>query len=158
MLAGFTWLQFVCVALSLCATWYLIMLGAFYFKRIFRARGSPGLQLPESAPHNLMGKSKTPAGYGQLEDGMFSFAPAKPSSELFSGIPPLLSDDLEILLRLAAAHKITATDFCSLFKLVSAKHPGLSGDAELKKKVSDLLHQQLPFALSVEQVLVLWNH
>jgi hypothetical protein len=175
MLHFFTWQQFLIAALIFTIGWYVVVFFLFFKGKISGLlQGKPKVE-PEKLKReweedfedepqddeSLIGKQALPDGVSEVEMHMLGFAPVVHPDEddyrdMQLGIVPDVLEELKAIFHILENEGGNADDFVSLFGMVKAKYPGISGTPN-EAAINDYIRENAPFPIPDEVLANLWN-
>lgn len=167
MLQQFTWEQFLWVAATLAAIWYISVLLLFFRKEI-RGLFTPKSK-PETQPSNpeepeegevfdLMGSTTLSEGVLDIAPDELTFSPKQDTDGKTKKLD-LVSDflqEIKELIDTIEREKGNKEDFHRMFGALKQKYPAIRESGRLETLAS-YLEDHLPFTLTAEEKQHLWD-
>ncbi|GGC42572.1 hypothetical protein GCM10011386_38520 [Parapedobacter defluvii] len=167
MLQQFTWEQFLWVAATLAAVWYISVLLLFFRKEIrglftpenkTNARPSDPGEPEDGEVFDLMGSTAMSEGVLDIAPDELTFSP-KSDTDGKTRKLGLVSDflqEIKELIDTIEREKGNKEDFHKLFDALKQKYPAIRESGRLETLAS-YLEDHLPFTLTDEEMQHLWD-
>lgn len=143
---------------------YYVAVGIYYRKDIaegFRTRNRSGTRdRPEAKRSDVMGPAKTDDAEPQIVDSqdLRFAAPNDKTKALMLGNLADLMHELKTLVGLTIESADTKETFLTLFQVLMGNHAQLLGGSFNEPIITYLLEQELPFALTAEELETILNN